>query len=337
MPSENIIPIIIPTVSLIIVFFWWLFFRERIGYVWPNALMQKYKRTPWKIWILWFLRWIIVSVVIFLIFSPTRTIEKNLLEREKHNILILLDISRSMLAEDILPSRIEAAKSTIRSFANDRAADNFWLIVFAGKPFFSMPFSQDTRGIASIIENITPSYIRQELPWLSWTAIGDALLLGNQTLSGMTGKSSIVLITDGRANIGIDPLLAADETASLGYPVYTIAIWGSGSEALTYTDPYSGKRITLEDENGKPLKGDIDESLLRTISERTHGAYFHAQDARSLYEYWNTIDTSLGNSQKQVTRNVVVSYRFPLFFFLILFVFSERTLQKYIFYKNVTK
>lgn len=69
-----------------------------------------------------------------------------------------------MLAEDIAPSRIEAAKQTIATFLSDRRDDRFGLIVFAGKPFVSIPFSTDTAGISSVIANLNTYYIRQDLP-----------------------------------------------------------------------------------------------------------------------------------------------------------------------------
>jgi len=127
---------------------------------------------------------------------------------EPKNIVIVLDISRSMLAEDIIPNRIESAKNTIHTFLTERKNDVIAFIAFAGKPFLISPFSDDYTGLAEIVKNMTPYFIRQENPGLSGTAIGDALLLANMTLSGRTGEKSIIFITDGRTNIGIDPYIA---------------------------------------------------------------------------------------------------------------------------------
>jgi Ca-activated chloride channel homolog len=88
-----------------------------------------------------------------------------------------------MLAEDVLPSRIEAAKSTIDTFITERTGDTFGLVVFAGAPFLSIPFSDDVRGVRSVLSNIDIGYIRQDIQKLSGTAIGDALLLANESLS----------------------------------------------------------------------------------------------------------------------------------------------------------
>lgn len=259
------------------------------------------------------------------------------LKKERHNILIILDISRSMLAEDISPSRIEAAKSTINTFLRERTDDSFGMIIFAGKPFISIPFSSDTSGISSIISNITTSSIRQDLPGLSGTAIGDAILLANSTLSGMTDKSSIVLITDGRANIGIDPLIAARETAWLRVPIFTIAIGGTSNDILSYTDPLTNKRVILEDENWEPLRSDIDEPLLRSVAEITSGTYFRATQARELYGYWDNISERIGKQEKKVTETHYISYRPHFFVMLIILLIIERNATRRIFYKNRAK
>lgn len=325
------------SVSLIITILWWMFLRERIGYILPNPLFAKHRKIPLRIMILWILRFSIIASIMGIILGIGEYRTGEYLKKESHNILIILDISRSMLAEDISPSRIESAKDTINTFLRDRSNDMFGMIVFAGKPIVSIPFSSDTSGISAVISGITPASIRQDLPWLSGTAIGDALLIANSTLSGMTDKSSIILITDGRANVGIDPLIAARETAWLGVPVFTIAIWGTSDQVLSYTDPYTQKRITLEDEKWEPLRSDIDEPLLKNIAEITWGAYFRVTAWRELYGYWDTISERIGKSEKKVTETRYISYRPYLFVFLILLICIERIMTTRVFYKNRAK
>ena len=129
------------------------------------------------------------------------------------DIMIVFDISLSMLAEDISPSRILIAKSVVRDFISERQSDRIGLIIFAGKPFVSVPFSTDYSGISSIVSGLSPDLIRQDLPGLSGTNIGDALLLANMAYSGSRSQAkSIILLTDGRANIGIDPMISASES-----------------------------------------------------------------------------------------------------------------------------
>lgn len=321
-------------IGLAIFLIWMILFRERIGYIAANPLISKYQRIPLRIVGLWILRLSLIMTLVWLTTGVGKTVIQTVREKEKHNILIILDISRSMLAEDITPSRIEAAKSTIQTFIAERTDDIFSLVVFAGKPFVSIPFSTDTRGIASVVSHITPGYIRQNLPGLSGTAIGDAILLANMTLSGQSDASSIVLITDGRANIGIDPLIAAAESRMAGIPIYTLAIGGTTDTPLSYTDPYTNKRIQLLDEDNNPLKNDIDEALLQEISDTTGGKYFRATQARELYGYWDSIAERIGQRERTVERTVTQSYGVPLLILLIILLTLERWMTPWIFYKK---
>lgn len=320
--------------TVLITLLWWGFWREHIGYIVPNILITKYQKIPLRIIWLWMMRYLIVASLVALIVWVG--IHKNweYSIQQKQNILIVLDISRSMLAEDISPSRIEAAKQTINTFLTERRDDLFWLIVFAGKSFVSIPFSGDTRGIGSTLSHIDTYYIRQELPGLSGTAIGDALLLANSILSWSTDKSSIILITDWRANVGIDPVIAAQESRSQGIPIYTIAIGGTSGEPLTYTDTYTNKRLTILDEDGSPLISDIDEVLLQNISQTTWGTYFRATGARDLYGYWDSISKWIWESQKTITETRYISYRIEVFMLLIALLLIERYSTARIFYKK---
>lgn len=141
-----------------------MFFRERIGYIVANPLFKKHRRIPLRVIILWLMRLGIVLSIVGIIIGVGKYQTIEYTEPQKHNILIVLDISRSMLAEDVAPSRIESAKETIRVFIRDRDDDIFSLIVFAGKPIVSFPFSTDITGISHALGYISPNSIRQELP-----------------------------------------------------------------------------------------------------------------------------------------------------------------------------
>lgn len=130
------------------------------------------------------------------------------------DIAIVLDISKSMLAEDVEPNRIEAAKRNISEFVDSRNTDRIGLIVFAGKPFGLSPLTFDHDSLQTIIAKMGTESIRQELEGLSGTNIGDALLLALQNLKNAESSDAkrekiILLVTDGEANLGIDPRLVA--------------------------------------------------------------------------------------------------------------------------------
>jgi Ca-activated chloride channel family protein len=160
---------------------WYIFGREKIGTIHPNPLVAKHLRTPKKIWLLWLIRTLMIGSLISVI-AETHMVYTSTTERRiPQDIMIVFDISLSMLAEDISPSRIAVARSVVRDFVSERRSDRIGLIIFAGKPFVSVPFSTDTSGISSIVSGLSPDLIRQDLPGLSGTNIGDALLLANMT------------------------------------------------------------------------------------------------------------------------------------------------------------
>lgn len=166
--------------------------------------------------------------------------------------MIVLDISRSMLAEDIIPNRISHAKNILQSFVSENPHLHFGLILFAGKPFLSVAHSSDSSGIRHFIQGISPQYILQEKPGLSGTNIGDAILLANSQLQKYAGRRSIILITDGSANIGYDPIKSATESQNLDIPIYTIGVGGITQEPLYYTDS-KGKTVFFFDQNGEKI------------------------------------------------------------------------------------
>lgn len=162
--------------------------------------------------------------------------EIQVLSQNGNSIILVLDISRSMMTDDISPSRIEKAKSLLESFLPTDSSDRFGYIIFAGKPFALSPLTSDIDGLRNMIANTTTESILQNLPDTSGTNIGDALISANMLLSGATGNHAIVLLTDGRANIGIDPLIAAGESANLKNPVFPIGIGNASGAVLSYLD-----------------------------------------------------------------------------------------------------
>jgi Ca-activated chloride channel homolog len=253
--------------------------------------------------------------------------EKMIEYSEPKNIVIVLDISRSMLAEDIIPNRIESAKNTIHTFLTQRKNDMISLIVFAGKPFLISPFSDDYTWLAEIVKNMTPYFIRQENPGLSGTAIGDALLLANMTLSGVLWEKSIIFITDGRANIGIDPYIALGNGKEYP-PIYTIGIGWSGTGFLSYTDDNWNKQF-LYDEHGNKITSDIDDILLSTIAKETGWSYTRVTKKENLEHIFDEI-----NKKISITKWKMEAKTYPLtgIFFCIFLIFLtiERIYRKHI-------
>lgn len=141
--------------------------------------------------------------------------------------MLVMDISKSMLAEDIAPNRIEAAKKTIDTFLQRLDSDRVGILLFAGKPFASVPLTFDYDAVRTVFTDISTDSINQTIPGLSGTAIGDAILSATDTLDRNAEKNrtkTIILLTDGEANIGIDPTIATKYAHEKHVRIYTIGI-----------------------------------------------------------------------------------------------------------------
>lgn len=310
-----------------------MLFRERIWYKIPNALFIKHLKTPPSVYLLWIIRTILVFLLIGIVAWPYMIKLEKVAKQPSSQILILLDISRSMLAEDIEPNRLSAAKRTLADFIRERKTDRIWLIIFAGKPILAIPFSSDYRGIIAFLENITPEYIHQEKDGLSGTNIGDALLLGNMTLSGRESNSSMILVTDGRANIGIDPRISLDESIQKRIPIYTVGISGNAWAELYYTDPWTGKKLHFYDEKGNILKNDIDETLLIEMATRTNGKYFRVNNTKELSQNIDTINAITKPQETVYFEESTSKYDLVFLVWVLLFLIIETTYRRHIWKK----
>ena len=279
-----------PLLLLIIpgmLFVWWIFFREKIWYTVPNPLLGKYLRYPLVIWIQYGIRCILILLLWLLLAGFQLSHSKTIIESTGKHIVIVLDISKSMLAEDISPNRLTRAQEGLISFLKEDSGDRFSYVVFAGKPFLLSSGTSDISGLEQLVRTTTPDLIRQDVPGLSGTNIGDALLLASTVLTGNSG--AIILITDGRANLGLDPYLAAKHLQLWGsYPVYTIGIGNLSGSILSYTDEM-GKIQYFYNEKWEKLKADIDAPMLQEIARITGGQYFHAKQPQDFVTIFQSL------------------------------------------------
>lgn len=194
-------------------------------------------RKPWMIVLILIGKSTVFILFILLLARPV--LEEFQIEEKKNgiDIVFVLDISRSMLAEDITPNRIEKAKTTLSNFLEEERQDRIGLVIFAGKPFITSPLSYEYGALSQIIDGFSVDSILQDIPGLSGTAFGEALLIaGDMFGTGVSNSGShmIIALTDGRANIGIDPIISAKHLAERGVRVDVIGI-GSVSGTLLYT------------------------------------------------------------------------------------------------------
>ncbi len=218
--------------------------------------------------------------------------ERTVSERKTEGIDIafVLDLSKSMLAEDILPNRLEVAKRVIAEFVAKREGDRFGLVAFAGKPFLLSPASPSKTAFSEILLRTTTDSIRQEIPGLSGTAMGDGLLLATDALSGSVREKVAIVLTDGEANVGLDPEPVAKYAAERGIRIFTVGIGDPKGTDLFVTDAATGQKRFFTGPDGKPIRAIVDEPLLRGMAETGSGEYGLAKDAESLARVFDRID-----------------------------------------------
>ena len=195
------------------------------------------------------------------------------------DIMMAIDISGSMLAEDLKPNRLEAAKTISSEFVNSRPNDNIGLVVFSGESFTQCPLTTDKAALSQLF-----GVINEQMIQANGTAIGLGLASAVNRLKDSQAKSKvIILLTDGSNNTGeIDPMMASDLAKTFGIRVYTIGVGTKGMAPYPFQTAFGIQRQMV------PV--DIDESTLKSISGNTDGKYFRATDNKSLKAIYEEID-----------------------------------------------
>lgn len=204
------------------------------------------------------------------------TIEENI---EGIDIVMSIDISTSMKAEDFEPNRLLAAKAIAADFIRARSSDRIGLTVFARESFTVCPPTVDHRLALNLLETIDMGMVRDG------TAIGIGIATSVNRLRNSDAESRvIILLTDGMNNAGeIDPITAGEIAKSQGIRVYTVGIGSRGSAPYPIDDPVFGRRY-------QNVSVDIDEEMLQQIAEMTGGKYFRATENQELREIYDEID-----------------------------------------------
>ncbi|MCY4171200.1 MAG: VWA domain-containing protein [Bacteroidetes bacterium] len=194
------------------------------------------------------------------------------------DIILVLDTSTSMRAEDFKPNRFEAARDVASDFIDGRISDRIGLIVFAAKAYTQAPLTLDYQFLQSMLSEVKVGAIQDG------TAIGTALATAVNRLKDTVAESKvIILLTDGQNNRGeIDPVTASEVAATLGVRIYAIGV-GTYGEAPFYVDsPFGGRQRQM-------VPVEIDEDMLRSITDQTDGQYFRATNEQALREIYATI------------------------------------------------
>ncbi len=196
------------------------------------------------------------------------------------DIMMVLDVSSSMLAEDFKPNnRLYVAKEELKRFVTKRKNDRIGLVVFARHAFTQCPLTVDYGVLLNFVDQVDIGTVDDG------TAIGMAIATGVNRLRESTAKSKVmILLTDGDNNAGeIDPITAANLAQAMDIKIYTIGVGVPGNAMFPYQDPIFGKRYVYQ-----PVR--IDEESLREIASRTGGRYYRARSGEELDQIYSTID-----------------------------------------------
>lgn len=239
---------------------------------------------------------------------------------EGTDIILALDISGSMSANDFSPNRFEVAKDVAAKFINNRPDDNMGLVIFSGESLSLMPLTNDRAALVNAISNIRMGSLEDG------TALGDGLTSAvNRISSGHARSKSIILLTDGSNNAGdVPPSTAAQIAKQKGIRVYTIGIGTNGS--IQIADPYGFSSTTIETK--------IDETTLRNIANTTGGKFFRATNRRMLQEVFDEID-SLEKTVLDVDRYSRTDEYFMPFVLLSVISFGLMLLLRYLILRRI--
>ena len=222
-------------------------------------------------------------MIVLVLARPQTTDNWQNTEIEGIDIMLAVDVSTSMLAEDLKPNRLEAAKQVAAEFINGRPNDNIGLTIFAGEAFTQCPLTIDHSVLLNLFNSISCDIAQKGLIQ-DGTALGMGLANAVSRLKDSKAKSKVViLLTDGVNNMGdISPLTAAEIAKQFGIRVYTIGVGTNG------TAPYPLQTYTGVKYIQTPVE--IDEETLTQISGTTNGNYFRATSNSKLKEVYEEID-----------------------------------------------
>lgn len=257
------------------------------------------------------LRLITLAFVITALARPQTKFEEQNAEGEGVDIVLCIDVSGSMTAQDLTPNRLEAAKSVAIDFVNKRITDRVGIVIFSGESFTQCPLTTDHPVLISAIENIRNGLLEDG------TAIGSGLGTSVDRLRTSKSKSKVViLLTDGENNGGlIDPETAKEIAKAFQVKVYTIGVGTDGYAPQPVNTPMG---VVMQ--NGKVS---IDEKLLKEIASQTGGKYFRAKDNEGLIGIYDEIN-SLEKSKIEIsTRTRYTEKFFPFIIAAMAFLLLE--------------
>lgn len=262
------------------------------------------------------LRCLTVVLLVVVLARPQSTSSWQDVTAEGIDIVMAIDISSSMNAEDFKPNRLGAAKKVAQKFIGNRPNDRIGLVVFAGESFTQCPLTTDHSVILNLFDDVKSGMLEDG------TAMGMGLATSVKRLKDSEAISKVViLLTDGENNSGsIAPATAAEIAKEFGVRVYTVGVGTRGTAPVPFTDPFGRTRY-------QDMEVKINEELLTRIADLTDGKYFRATDNESLDQVYAEID-ELEKSKIDVTEYRKRKEEFLPFAILALLLLGIEVLLK---------
>jgi Ca-activated chloride channel family protein len=269
------------------------------------------------------LRFLALFVLILALARPGKGIDYTMVKTLGIDIMIVLDVSPSMMGEDFQPqNRLHVAKEVIKDFVSRRKSDRVGMVIFAGESYLQCPLTVEHSMINDIVDEIDFDSVNED-----GTAIGEALTLAASRLMDSQAKSKLILLlTDGVNNRGsIDPETAAKACAEMGIKIYSVGI---GKEGRV---PYpTGNKIFFKK---RWLTNQFDEKAIKQLSEISRGKFYRAQSSGVLWENIKDIDR-LEKSEFEVKQYHEFYDRFEYFLYIVMgLFFLELSLRSLVYRK----
>ncbi|WP_143309858.1 vWA domain-containing protein [Chitinophaga vietnamensis] len=292
-----------------VMIYWYIARRKRQQGVMMVSSLDALRHLPvsWKIRfrpLLLILRILAFTALVVALARPQTSNTSENIDSEGIDIVMAIDISGSMLAEDLQPNRMEAAKKVAMDFVDKRISDRIGLVVFSGESFTQCPITTDHGVLKNQIMQVKSGMLQDG------TAIGMGLATSVDRLRNSHAKSKvIILLTDGVNNTGlVDPLTALEIAKAFKIRVYTIGIGTIGKAPFPMPMPDGTVQTVMQDVQ-------IDEPLMKKISKETGGKYFRATNTTDLQNIYAEID------QMEKTKVEITSFRhFAEHFFIFAMI-----------------
>jgi len=270
-----------------------------------------------------YLRFAALILLILAIMRPQHGFVADTRNTHGVDIMVALDVSTSMNAQDFKPDRISAAKNVLGNFIKDRKYDRIGLVVFASKGYLQCPLTTDHQTLLNYLDEVHTGMIEDG------TAIGMALATGVNHIKDSQARSKVILLlTDGDNNAGeIDPDTGAKMAQAMGIKIYSVGIGDPRGAPFSVIDQW-GRRVMAVNPDGTPFLSKMNEAGLRKISSLSEGDYFMAGNEEKLKEAIAKIDAM--EKTKFKAKDIFVFdehfmfFAFPAFLLLLAEWFDRR-------------